>query len=76
MGRLRSRAARSGPCQERQRKALAQQTDGGSAGPRGQAHLDIVGAHLKRAITRDYTPFLLTLQGMTLQLQGITLPPF
>ena len=26
----------------------------------------------KRGITRDYTPFLLTLQGMTLQLQGIT----
>ena len=32
--------------------------------------------HLKRGITRDYTPFLLILQGMTLQLQGITLPPF
>ena len=30
----------------------------------------------KRGITRDYTPFLLILQGMTLQLQGITLPPF
>ena len=26
--------------------------------------------------TRDYTPFLLILQGMTLQLQGIALPPF
>ena len=28
----------------------------------------------KRGITRDYTPFLLTLQGMALQLQGIALP--
>ena len=28
----------------------------------------------KRGITRDYTPFLLILQGMTLQLQGIALP--
>ena len=27
-------------------------------------------------ITRDYTPSLLKLQGMTLQLQGTTLPPF
>ena len=27
-------------------------------------------------ITRDCTPFLLILQGMTLQLQGIVLPPF
>ena len=27
-------------------------------------------------ITRDDTPFLQTLQGMALQLQGITLPPF
>ena len=26
--------------------------------------------------TRDYTPFLLILQGMNLQLQGITLHPF
>ena len=31
---------------------------------------------VKRGITRDYTPFLLILQGMTLQLQGIALPPF
>ena len=30
----------------------------------------------KRGITRDYTPFLSILQGMTLPLQGITLPPF
>ena len=30
---------------------------------------------VKRGITRDYTPFLLILQGMTLQLQGIALPP-
>ena len=30
----------------------------------------------KRGITRDYTPFLLILQGMSLQLQGIALPPF
>ena len=30
----------------------------------------------KRGITRDYTPFLLILQGMTLQLKGMTLPPF
>ena len=30
----------------------------------------------KRGITRDYTPFLLTLQGITFQLQGIALPPF
>ena len=30
----------------------------------------------KRGITRDYTPFLLILQGMTLPSQGITLPPF
>ena len=30
----------------------------------------------KRGITRDYTPFLLILQGMTLQLQGISLTPF
>ena len=29
-----------------------------------------------RDITRDCTPFLLTLQGMALQLQGIALPPF
>ena len=31
---------------------------------------------VKRGITRDYTPFLLILQGMALQLQGIALPPF
>ena len=30
----------------------------------------------KRGITRDDTPFLLILQGMTLQLQGMNLPPF
>ena len=30
----------------------------------------------KRGITRDYTPFLLMLQGRTLQLQGIARPPF
>ena len=29
---------------------------------------------VKRGIARDYTPFLLILQGMTLQLQGIALP--
>ena len=29
-----------------------------------------------RGITRDYMPFLLILQGMTLQLQGIALSPF
>ena len=28
-----------------------------------------------RGITSDYTPFLLLLQGMALQLQGIALPP-
>ena len=28
----------------------------------------------ERGITRDYTPFLLILQGMALQLQGIALP--
>ena len=27
------------------------------------------------AITRDYTPFLLIIQGMALRLQGIALPP-
>ena len=31
--------------------------------------------HLRREITREYTPLLLILQGMTLQLQGMTLPP-
>ena len=36
----------------------------------------LASAPAKRGITRDYTPFLLILQGMTLQLQGITLPPF
>ena len=30
----------------------------------------------ERGITRDCTPFLLILQGMALQLQGIALPPF
>ena len=30
----------------------------------------------KGIITRDYTPFLLILQGMALQLQEITLRPF
>ena len=29
-----------------------------------------------RGITRDYTPFLLILQGMALRLQGFALPPF
>ena len=31
---------------------------------------------VKEGITRDYTSFLLILQGMTLQLQGIAIPPF
>ena len=33
-------------------------------------------APAKRGITRDYTSFLLILQGMSLQLEGIVLPPF
>ena len=33
-------------------------------------------APAKRGITRDYTPFLLILQGIALQLQGFALPPF
>ena len=36
----------------------------------------VLSSSAKRGITRDYTPFLLILQGMTLQLQGITLLPF
>ena len=33
-------------------------------------------APVKEGIRRDYTPSLLIFQGMALQLQGITLPPF
>ena len=57
--------------------------DGGLARRAGEAHgLRGAGgvfghrAPAKRGITRDYTPFLLILQGMALQLQGISLPPF
>ena len=35
----------------------------------GERHMD--GFRQSGAITRDYTPFLLILQGMALQLQGI-----
>ena len=38
--------------------------------------LNLKNCPAKRGITRDHTPFLLILQGMTLQLQGIALPPF
>ena len=34
------------------------------------------GACEERGNPRDYTPFLLILQGMSLQSQGISLPPF
>ena len=37
-------------------------------------HERCVAIAASRGITRDCTPFLLILQGMTLQLQGMTLP--
>ena len=54
--------------------------DAGAREERGDRELDVelVAEQRQqlRGITRDYTPFLPILQGTTLRLQGIVLPPF
>ena len=68
--RLRYALARGGGAERRVARRLK------LPDPRGPQREVLLLAPVKRGIRKNYTPSLLILQGMTLQLQGIALPPF